>query len=86
MKNNQLKVGIILSYFSMIISTLISIIYTPFMLSTLGQGEYGVYSLASCIVSYLSLFSLGFGSAYVKFYMKYKVKKDENAISTLNGV
>lgn len=86
MKINQLKSGVILSYLSMGMGTVISLIYTPIMLRLLGQSEYGLYTLVGSVVSYLSLLSLGFGSSYVRYYFRYKVKNDDAGIAKLNGM
>lgn len=85
MKINELKAGAILSYIQLILGNIISIIYTPIMLRLLGQNEYGLYNLSSSTISYLGLLSFGFGSAYIRYYSKYKAKKDEESISKLNG-
>ena len=82
----QIKASIILQYLQMILSAIISLIYTPIMIRTLGQSEYGIYSLTSSFVSYLSLLSLGFSGSYLKFYSGYKAKKDTNGIAKLNGL
>ena len=68
MKINQIKVGAILSYLSMGLSTAISLVYTPIMIARLGDSEYGVYNLVLPIISYLNLLSFGLGSAYVRYY------------------
>lgn len=86
MKVNQLKAGVILSYVGMVAQSLISIIYTPVMLRILGKSEYGLYSLVSSVVGYLGLLSFGFGSAYMRYYSKYKVKDDKEGIARLNGM
>lgn len=86
MRINQLKAGVILSYLTMFIHNIISIIYTPIMLRLLGQHEYGLYQLVASTVSYLGLLSFGFGSAYVRFYSRYKVKNDNTGIARLNGM
>ncbi|MEG2717754.1 MAG: oligosaccharide flippase family protein, partial [Eubacterium sp.] len=86
MKINQLKIGVILSYISMGISTVISILYTPIMLRLLGQSEYGLYQLVFSVVSYLGLLSFGFGSAYMRFFARYKVNNDQEGIARLNGM
>ncbi len=83
---NQLKTGAVLSYLSMGLGYLISIAYTPIMLRLLGQSEYGLYNLVSSIVSYLGLLSFGFGSAYVRFFSRYKVKDQQEKIAGLNGM
>lgn len=85
MKVNELKAGVILSYIQLILGNIISIIYTPIMLRLLGQNEYGLYNLSSSTISYLGLLSFGFGSAYIRYYSKYKVEKDEEKIAKLNG-
>ena len=63
MKINQLKIGVVLSYITMFIHNIISILYTPIMLRLLGKSEYGLYQLVFSVVSYLGLLSFGFGSA-----------------------
>lgn len=86
MKINQLKAGAVLSYISMGLGYIVSIIYTPIMLRLLGQSEYGLYNLVASVVSYLGLLSFGFGSAYVRYYSRYKVNNDEKNIAKLNGM
>lgn len=85
-KTNQLKSGVALSYISMSIGYIISIIYTPIMLRLLGQNEFGLYNLVASVVSYLGLLSFGFGSAYMRYYSRYKVKNEKENIAKLNGI
>ena len=70
------KLGAILSYVSIIASTLISLVYTPFMIRSLGQSEYGLYSLISSVIGYLTLLDLGFGNAIVVYTAKYRAQKN----------
>lgn len=86
MKLNQLKTGSILSYIQMFLNIVISLIYTPFMLSTLGQSEYGLYSTVSSTIAMLAVLNLGFNSSYVRYFMKYKVDNDEDSVAKLNGL
>ncbi|WP_368646172.1 lipopolysaccharide biosynthesis protein [Alkalibacterium putridalgicola] len=86
MKINQLKAGAMLSYISMGLGYLVSIIYTPVMLRLLGQSEYGLYNLVASVVAYLGVLNFGFGSAYIRYYSRYKVQKDREKIATLNGM
>ena len=85
MKFTSKKLAIILQYTQIGLSTAISLIYTPIMLRLLGQGEYGLYSLAGSVISYLSLLSLGLGASYIRFYSRYRSKNDEAGIRLLNG-
>lgn len=79
MKVNQLRSGVILSYINLGISTLIPFIYTPIMLRMLGQAEYGLYSLSSSAVAYLSLLSFGFGSTIIRYIAKYRAENNKEA-------
>ena len=82
-EKSQLKKGVILNYINIGLGNLIPIFYTPVMLQLLGQSEYGLYKLSSSVTSYLSLVSLGIGSAVTRYLIKYKVegsKKDEEKI------
>lgn len=84
--NRQVKWGVVLMYVQMILNIVINICYTPILIRMLGQSEYGIYNLAASIISYLSLFTLGFGSSYIRFYSKYKAQNDEEGIKRLNGL
>lgn len=85
-KSNQLKSGVILSYISRVVTIVVGLIYTPIMIRLLGQSEYGLYNIAASIIAYLGVLNLGFGSAYMRFYSRYKVADDREKISTLNGM
>lgn len=86
MKVNQIKAGSLLSYLTLILGTVVSLVYTPVMLERLGQSEYGVYSVVLPMVSYLNLFSFGLGSAYTRFYTRYKESGDKFNMAKLNGM
>lgn len=83
---NQLKVGVVLSYVSRIIQTVVGLLYTPLMIRLLGQSDYGLYNIATSIISYLGILNFGFGSAYMRFYSRFKVKEDTERIAVLNGM
>ena len=84
MKRDQLKIGVLLSYLSTAITILIQLFYMPVMIQLLGQSEYGLYSLVSSVVSYLSLFSLGFTGAYLRFFAR--SYHDRKKLACLNGM
>ncbi|MCI2068512.1 MAG: oligosaccharide flippase family protein [Bacilli bacterium] len=77
------KVGAALQFVQVLFYVVISLLYTPFMLKSLGTEEYSVYSVCTSTISYLSLLSMGFGSSYIRFYSKMKVENPEG-ISKLN--
>ena len=81
---NQLKAGVVLSYITTAVSIVIQLVYMPVMIRLLGQSEYGLYSLVSSVVSYLSLFSLGFSGAYMRFFARSCGDREKTA--SLNGM
>ncbi|WP_195244233.1 oligosaccharide flippase family protein [Clostridium celatum] len=85
-KINQLKAGAVLSYASLLIGNIISILYTPLVLRLLGQSEYGLFNLSNSIVGYLGILNLGFGSAIVRYTAKYRAINDKEGEYNLNGM
>lgn len=71
---NQLKAGIALNYAIIILSALVGLLYTPYMLRMMGQSEYGLYSLVASVISYLTILDLGFGNAIVRYTAKYRAE------------
>ncbi|MBR6737915.1 MAG: polysaccharide biosynthesis C-terminal domain-containing protein [Clostridia bacterium] len=66
------KIGVILSYVMMIFEILSTLLLTPYILSSLGQAEFGVYKLSSSITSYLLLLDLGVSNAVVRYVAKFR--------------
>lgn len=85
-KRSELKVGIVLNYINLILGNLIPIFYTPIMLSLLGQSEYGLYKLSSSVTSYLSLMSLGIGSAVTRYLIKFRVENGKKGEEKILGL
>lgn len=74
---NQLRAGAALSYINLALSSFIPFFYTPVMLQLLGDSEYGLYSLSSSVISYLSLLSFGFGSTIVRYMTMYRTSNEK---------
>ena len=84
--SKQLKLGVVLSYGQMICGVLITLFYTPIMISKLGKSEYGLYSVVYSAISMMSILSLGFNAGYIRYYSKYKRNENELAIYKLNAM
>ena len=85
-KHNELKAGVIINYIIILTQLFIAILYTPIMLRILGQSEYGLYSLAVSVISYLGILNFGLSSSYNRFFFRYKSNNDTDSISKLNGM
>ncbi len=85
-ESNQRKIGAILSYVSIIVNTLIQLLYTPLLIRKLGQSEYGLYSLVASIIGYLTIMDLGFGNAIVVYTAKYRAQGKTKEEHILHGM
>lgn len=76
MKASQLKTGAILSYIAIVLNIISGLIYTPWMISKIGQSNYGLYTLAT---SFITLFLMDFGmsSAVTRFLSVYNAEKNQ---------
>lgn len=85
-KINQLRAGVVLTYLSLGIGYLVSMVFTPVMIRMLGQSEYGLYTLVLSVASYLNLLNFGFGASYIRFYARFKENGTPEDIHRLNGL
>ena len=83
--NTQLKIGAILSYLAIVINIVSALIYSPWMLSKIGSGDYGLYSLATALINML-LLDFGISSAVSRFVSKYVAEGKQDQVDELLGV
>ena len=76
-EKSQIKMGAILSYAIIVVNMLVGILYTPILTAKLGQSEYGLYSLVTSVISYLTILDFGFGNAIIIYTTKYRVSKQK---------
>lgn len=84
--SNQRRMGAVLSYINIIAKNLVTFMYTPFLLRFVGQANYGLFQMTNSVMLSLSLLSMGFSSAYVRFYIMYKVQNNFRKIRSLNAL
>ena len=82
---NQKKVGVLITYLSMGIRILIGFVYTPFMLSRVGDNEYGIYSLSLSLISFITLLDLGLGQTLVRYIAKARALNNKDEEAKLTG-
>lgn len=83
---SQRRIGIVLGYSNIVMKNLVNLVYTPLLLSFVGEAEYGVYQSCNSFVFSLTLLSFGFSQAYVRFYTQRRASGNEADILRLNGV
>lgn len=85
-ERSQLKIGVLLNYLNLALGGLVPLLYTPIMLSILGQDEYGLYKLSGSITSYLSLMALGLGAAITRYLIKARIEHGKEAEERMLGL
>lgn len=64
-----------------IITVIITIIATPYLVHKLTIEGYGIYALLTGLVGYYGLLDLGLGQGVIKFVAQYKAIEDDEGIS-----
>lgn len=83
---NERKIGILISYFNIILHAVIGFIYVPLLLHYIGKSEYGLYQLIGSFIAYFSIMDFGLTAAVVRFYAKYKAVNDKVGMENILAV
>lgn len=82
---NQYKAGAIISYCAVGFNTLAGLIYTPWMISSIGADNYGLYTLALSVINFF-LMDFGLSNAVSRFLSKYYAEGEEGKVSSFLGM
>lgn len=82
---SQIAKGATISYISIFLNILISLVYTPWMIRKIGVSDYGLYSL---VLAFLSYFLLDFGltNTITRFIAKYRAEGNEEKVANMLGL
>ncbi len=87
---SQLKKGALLSYITIFLTNIVGLLLTPFIIKSLGDAEYGLYTLIGAFVGYISVLDFGLNNTIVRFVAKYRAEKDkkgeENFLAITMGI
>lgn len=83
--SKQIKLGAIMAYISIVVNIIAGLVYTPWMIRSIGQGDYGLYTLSVSLISILVL-DFGLSSAVTRFLSKYNSDNDQESINNLLGI
>lgn len=83
--SRQIKIGGIISYLTIGFSIVSGLIYTPWMISIIGQSNFGLYTLATSLITLVTI-DLGLSSAVTRFISKYKAENDKVSIQKFLGI
>ena len=82
---SQIRRGAVLSYATVVFNALAGLLYTPWMVSTIGNDHYGLYTLAMSIIN-IFVMDFGLGDAVSRYLSKYYAEGDEHAANEFVGM
>lgn len=82
---SQVKMGALISYFTIAFNIVAGLIYTPWMISKIGNSHYGLYTLTTSLITMLMM-DFGMSAAVSRFVSKYRAEGDQQAIDRFLGV
>lgn len=82
---NQIKTGAVISYASLFLNVATGLLFTPWMINSIGKENYGLYTLAMSVIS-LFVFDFGLGSAITRFVSKYLSENRQDLVDKLLGL
>ena len=81
MKVNELKKGAIFSYLLIIVNTFYGLFFTPYLISQLGTGQYGVYKIISSLTGSITILDLGIGSTVLRYVAHFNARNENKNLS-----
>ena len=84
MKVKQIGLGAIISYLAILFNVIAGLLYTPWMIRTIGDSNYALYMLALSVIS-IFLLDFGIGTAVSKFISNFYANHEEIKIPGFLG-
>jgi O-antigen/teichoic acid export membrane protein len=74
---SQLRKGALLSYINIFLTSATGILITPYIISNIGNSEYGLYILVGGIIGYISSLDLGLNNTVIRYVSKYNAENNK---------
>lgn len=82
--SKQIKLGAMLSYLSIAVNIITGLVYTPWMVESIGKSQYGLYTLANSVIT-LFLMDFGLSAATGRYLSKYNAAGDREGAQRFLG-
>lgn len=83
--SRQFKIGALLSYLSIGINIVSGLVYTPWMIRSIGRENFGLYTLAMSVIS-LFVFDFGLSASVTRFIAKYLAEGRQDKANNCLGL
>lgn len=85
MAESNIAKGAVISYVSVFLNIVISLVYTPWMIHQIGVSDYGLYSLVGTFLGYFML-DFGLAGTITRFVAKYRAEGNEPKVGNMLGL
>ena len=86
MKINQVKWGAIISYVLIVVNVVYGMLISPYILSTIGESEYGVYKTIGSLTATVAVLELGIGAMLQRYIARFNAEKKEKELSNFSAM
>ncbi|MCS2198391.1 oligosaccharide flippase family protein [Bacteroides faecis] len=83
--SRQIKLGALMSYVAIAINIVSGLLYTPWMIHSIGRDNFGLYTLALSVIS-LFVFDFGLSFAVERFIAKYLAENNQEKANNCIGL
>lgn len=83
--NKQKKIGSILSYILIIIKLATTFFYIPFVLTSIGKDNYGLFSIVGALMAYITILDLGVNDSTLRYFVKFRLEKNKESKKHILG-
>lgn len=83
--SKQIKLGAVISYLTIAFNIITGLIYTPWMINSIGKDNYALYTLAISIIN-IFLLDFGIGSSVTRFLSNFYAKGQREEAERFMGV
>ena len=83
--SKQIKLGALMSYFAIAFNMIAGLIYTPWMIEQIGRSNYGLYTLATSLIT-LFVMDFGMSAAVTRFVSKYRAEGKQQEVNNFLGI
>lgn len=76
---NQRKLGVVVQYINIVLDFCVAMVFTPFLIRSLGDAEYGLYRIVQSFAGQLTILSFGIATLVARNIVRYDTlnKKEE---------
>ena len=83
--SKQIKLGAMMSYAAIAFNIIAGLIYTPWMISMIGQSNYGLYTIATSLIT-MFIMDFGMGAAVSRFMSRLLAQGEQKKADDFMGL